>query len=395
VAALRYPLPRMNPLQLSAAEARRFLVSHLGLARPSGKGATAVRRVLAQLRSVQLDPLDAIGTNVDLVMLARVDGIARGEVWRHVYPGHGFEHFARERCLLPAAAFPWYRGRAMQAPWWRHDERESRVARDRVDAVLAEIRARGPVAARDLTDHGSIEPLDWGGWKGTAKTTSMAIEILWTRCEIVVSGRTENGAKLYDVPERALPAVADHHPDGELERWALADRVEAAGLLTRAGGASWSTLSEVRTSPLPEAMIAGGELLDVHVEGSSRRYLAPRRLLDGPKPRYDDRIRILGPLDPLLWDRNLVRTAFGFDYIWEVYKPAHLRKWGWYVCPLLDRDQLVGRIEARIAGHQLRVSKIWREADAELDLDKLRTALERHAEACGCRIVRMPARVRV
>ena len=58
---------------------------------------------------------------------------------------------------------------------------------------------------------------------------------------------------------------------------------------------------------------------------------------------YDDRVRILGPLDPLLWDRNLVHHVFDFEYVWEVYKPAHQRRWGWYVCPLLQRDRLIGR----------------------------------------------------
>ena len=56
----------------------------------------------------------------------------------------------------------------------------------------------------------------------------------------------------------------------------------------------------------------------------------------------------LAPLDPLCWDRDLLRTLFDFDYVWEVYVPEHKRRWGYYVLPILFGDRLVGRIEPRI-----------------------------------------------
>jgi len=211
------------PVTLTPAEIRRRLVAHLGLTR----SLPSARAVLHRLRCIQLDPLDVIGTNADLVVMARVDGARRGDVWRRLFPRHAFEHFAKERCILPAAAFPFYRrqGHRAQAPWWRHHEREARVPQRVVAAVLEEIRRRGPIAARDLNDHGSVAPIDWAGWRGTSKATSMALEILWTRCDIVVCGRTESGAKLFDVPERALgPAIAAAEPDEPFERWALRER---------------------------------------------------------------------------------------------------------------------------------------------------------------------------
>ncbi len=373
----------MASVTLTRAAARRLLVAHHGLARGVGRGARGVRAVLERLRCIQLDPLDAIGTNADLVVMARVDDACRGDVWRHLFPRHAFEHFAKERCILPAEAFPWYRaeGHIAQAPWWRHAERQQRVPPKLVAAVLEEIRTRGPVIARDLTDHGSVDPIDWSGWKGTARTTSMAIEILWTQCDIVVAGRTASGAKIYDVPDRALASRGTVQPVAGFARWAVRERVHAAGLLTRAGGSMWSMLSGVRTSPLIEEMIADGEVIEVELEDSPRRYLAVPGLLRA-KARYDDRVRILGPLDPLLWDRDLVRHIFGFDYVWEVYKPAPQRKWGWYVCPLLHRDRLVGRIEAHIDGDALVVKKLWLE-DKDVDRDAIDTALKRHAVRCG------------
>jgi uncharacterized protein YcaQ len=120
-------------IQLAREEARDYLLGHLGLRRAVHRDPVAL---LGALRMIQLDPLDAIGTNVDLVAFARVDGLGRGDVFRAVYPHHAFEHWAKERCLLPAAAFPWYRSRAQEASWWSHEERQRRLP----EGVLEEAR---------------------------------------------------------------------------------------------------------------------------------------------------------------------------------------------------------------------------------------------------------------
>jgi uncharacterized protein YcaQ len=72
-------------------------------------------------------------------------------------------------------------------------------------------------------------------------------------------------------------------------------------------------------------------------------------------------VSFLAPLDPLMWDRRLVKGLFGFDYIWEVYVPAAKRRHGYYVLPLLFGDRLVGRIEPRFerASGTLRIAGIW------------------------------------
>lgn len=373
---------------LTAARARSLLITHLGLAKSLGRGAKGTRAVLERLRCIQLDPLDVLGTNADLVVMARTEGVGRGEVWRHLFPDHAFEHFAKERCILPRRAFPYYRrhGHEAQTPWWQHGERERRVQPHLVKAVLDEVRERGPLTAKQITDHGSVEPLDWSGWKGTGKATSMALEILWTRCDLVVTGRTESREKIYDIPDRAFGELPP--PSEEFARWALRERVLAAGLLTRAGGSMWSMLRNVRTSGVVEEMIDAGEIVEVAIEDSPRRYLAAPSFLATKPVKPDDRVRILGPLDPLLWDRNLVQHVFDFEYVWEVYKPEHQRKWGWYVCPLLQGESLIGRIDARVDGNALVVKKLWLEGDA--DPDAIRIALERHAELCGAARVRMP-----
>lgn len=361
------------------------MVSQLGLARPQKeRGERAVRAMLDALRCVQLDPLDPMGTNADLVMFARVDGVNRGDLWRHTLPGAAFEHFAKERCLLPASAFPYYRNQAAETPWWRLGERLTKLPSGVIEAVRAEIEARGPISAKALEDRGQVAPMDWSGWKGTSRATSMAIEVLWTRCEVVVAAR-RGREKLWDVPARAL---TEHHavevPPGAFASWALRERVEAAGLLARKAGPWWSMLRELRTNGSIESRIDDGTLEEVAIEGLRGKYLAPAGFLERKIIPPDDRMRILGPLDPILWDRELVNGVFDFEYVWEVYKPAQERRWGWYVMPLYHRGQLVGRLEGRTVGETLVIDRVWREKGREFDEDALDAALERHALACGC-----------
>ncbi|MEM1416693.1 MAG: crosslink repair DNA glycosylase YcaQ family protein [Myxococcota bacterium] len=346
-------------------------------------------RLLAERRAIQLDPLDPIGTNPDLVAMARLR-LRRGDLFRHVYAGRpkgAFEHFAKERCLLPRSAFPAYRAQAVETPWWRLKQRKEKVTPALLDAVEAEIRERGPLGSRDLSDHGQVAPVDWSGWKSTSKAASMALSVLWTQCRVVVAGR-RRGGKVFDLPERALGELPAF--EGEFARWALGERVEAAGLLGKNQGPCWSMLAAARKTDLAETEVKAGRLEAVHV--GRRRYYAPAGFLDRSFREDDDgAMRLLGPLDPLLWDRRLVFDAFGFEYLWEVYKPAAKRRWDWYVMPLLHEGRLVGRLSARREDATLVVTGLWREGRS-LDRRALRAMLAEHAEACGLdAVARLPA----
>jgi uncharacterized protein YcaQ len=101
------------------------------------------------------------------------------------------------------------------------------------------------------------------------------------------------------------------------------------------------------------ALVKEGRLIPVQVEGlkgprfvlrEERGLLAePLRELEA----HDREVTLLAPLDPLVWDRRMLRDLFGFDYIWEVYTPERKRKYGYYVLPMLFGDRIVGRIEPR------------------------------------------------
>ena len=54
---------------------------------------------------------------------------------------------------------------------------------------------------------------------------------------------------------------------------------------------------------------------------------------------------VLAPLDNMLWDRELIRELFEFEYRWEVYKPVDERRYGYYVLPVLCGDRFIARFE--------------------------------------------------
>ncbi len=350
-----------DAIQLEPTRVREALVRWHGLDRiHHPQGAEGLRALLARRTCIQLDPLSPVATNADLVALARVDGLRVGDVYRHLMPGHAFDHFAKERCILPASAFAHYRDQAVRTPWWRLGSRMERVSPEVIAAVLDEVGRRGPITPEELTDRGRVQQLDWSGWKGTPRAVTMALEVLWTRCQVVVHSRVGK-RKRYSLPAASLGTAAAAPPRGDFSRWALLERVRAAGLLARAGGPMWSMLHDVRRSALPDALVAEGAVLQVTVRGSRRPYLCLPELLEQAPPEYDERMRPLGPLDSLIWDRKLVKHLWGFEYIWEVYKPAAKRRWGWYVMPLLHRGRLVGRFEGRAVDGALRVDRVWEE----------------------------------
>src|SRR5690606_1279467 len=149
------------------------------------------------------------------------------------------EHFSKERCLLPADRFPTWRDAARATPWWRSSERMRKLPPGVLDAVYDEVARRGPVAVADLAERGRTAPLDYSGWKGTPKLATLAVQVLWRQCRVVVCGREGRG-KVVDVPERALPQHTG--PGEDFARRVLLDRVRAAGLLGTHSGPHWSML---------------------------------------------------------------------------------------------------------------------------------------------------------
>jgi len=346
---------------VSAAVARRFLVLRHLLAPPRGLPAEpeSVLRVVDRLGSVQFDPLEVAGRNHDLVLLARVAGYRREWTDHWLYEDRRlYETYNKSLNIVPVAELPWYRH-----IWDRMRARHEAGAFDDhaplVEELLARMRDQGALLPRDV---GAREAIDWY-WRPTNQVRA----ILEALAEVGTIGiaRREGNLRVYDLAERLFPPeiLADHRPVREQQLHRFLARYRGNGLLGASGNQElWvgGTGYSADRAAMRAELIDAGSLFPVEVEGlkgqrfvvaEDRPYLdqAEDEVREGAAPGgVEPAVTFVAPLDPLCWDRDLLRRLFGFDYVWEVYVPAPKRRWGYYVLPILYGDRLVGRIEPRI-----------------------------------------------
>jgi uncharacterized protein YcaQ len=231
------------------------------------------------------------------------------------------------------------------------------------------------------------------------------MEALFVVGELGIS-RREGSRRFYDLMERLVPAdlLKTHASEVEQQRHRLLSRHRGVGLMAVGGAselvaATGSAADRVRTTA---ALVADGTLVPVAVEGfrEVRHVLADELpiLRKAARPvAAPASVSFLAPLDPLMWDRRLVRGLFGFDYIWEVYVPAPKRRHGYYALPLLFGARLVGRIEPRFerASGTLRIAGIWFEdgfgpMEEPGFVPALRKALDAYQRFIGAKTITWP-----
>jgi uncharacterized protein YcaQ len=375
-----------RPLAISRAVARRYLALHHRLAPPRSlpAGAAGVLAVFDRLGSIQFDPIEIAGRNHDLVLLARVADHRREVTDRLLYEDRVlYETYNKGLSLVPTADLPWYR-----VAWDRtrstHEREAFATHADLVDELLSRIRETGPMSSIDVEPRAAI---DWY-WRPTNQVRAI-LEALAESGILGLAGRDGNRRR-YDLVERLFPAdlLARAVPTRERYRHKLLSRFRAHGLLGRTGSAEiWYgtsprlasgddgglSLGAAGRRELLDDLVADGTLVAVEVEGvRGVRHLpaeflaeleqAEREVATGEPPGgVAPGVAFVAALDPLVWDRELLRSLYDFDYVWEVYVPAAKRRWGYYVLPVLFGDGLVGRIEPRIERREdtLRIVDVW------------------------------------
>ena len=365
--------------------------------------------VVGRLGSLQFDPLDVTGRNHDLILAARIDGYERAWTDGLLYGERRlFEAYNKGLSLLPTSELPWYR-----ISWERsladHEEAAFRDHGPLVEELLERIRGNGPLSPGDVEPRAAI---DWY-WRPTNQVRA----ILEALAEAGVLGlaRRDGNRRVYDLVERLFPArlLAERRPERDQRRHKLLSRYRAHGLLGRSGsGELWyGTAPDSRTragtpgSPTRAELLAelleAGELLPVGIDGvRGERFIVAGEAALLDTPTGDDGppgVAFLAPLDPFVWDREFLRSLYGFDYVWEVYVPLAKRRWGYYVLPILFGDRLVGRIEPRVDRRlgRLRVLDVWWEEGfdplaAQGFVDSFLEALVAHARFLGADRIVLP-----
>jgi uncharacterized protein YcaQ len=260
------------------------------------------------------------------------------------------------------------------------------IARDHADAIV-EMRAilseRGTVSNRDFAMSSRTRTQSYRGRKDSA----LALYYLWITGEVMTHHR-ERFERVYALTEAVAPAHLIRESDeAEADRFLIKKDVSFAGLarLNRAQDSYHRGVPFERAKQISKTMLADGEIIEVQVEGWKAIHyalgsdaallhdLSAGRVPKAWKPldtTTTDEVVFLAPLDQVS-ARGRAKVLFGFDYIWEVYKPEHQRKFGYYTLPMLWGDRLVARFDSKLdrATGTFVVLGLWLE-DAALGNDQ-------------------------
>ena len=295
---------------------------------------TKLPLAVERLGFLQADPIRSPARAQDLTLRHRVSGYRAGDLERR-YPelaieedffvNYGFLPRAIVDLMHPRAGLPrWPRTRAAQA-----------------SAVLEFVHERGVVHPREVDAefaHGRTR--NWFG--GSSRASTQLLDAMHYRGLLRIA-RRESGTRLYAVREPRAPAT---DPDAALDvlvgvvvqKYAPLPKRSLAELVGRLRHAApqWAgrrrAALERACARLPHAKAGGIEWYWPEGEDPS----AARAAEEG------DRVRLLAPFDPLVWDRRRFEIFWGWAYRFEAYVPAPKRVRGYYALPLLWRDDVIG-----------------------------------------------------
>lgn len=345
--------------------ARRFIMGKQGLwPGRRWQGSAGTEQAMRTMQYLQLDPLQITARSHDIQLHSRV---------LDYFPGQWEELTYRQRKFFDWGG--WLAVRPMEElPYWRvvmrreksgnyGDPRIAQMGREHAEAI-AEMRTilqeRGTVSNRDFAMATRKRTQSYRGRKDSA----LALYYLWRTGEVMTHHR-ENFERVYALTEAVAPAhLICESDETATDRFLLKKEISFNGLalLSRNAEAFHGRGEPDQAArKLSDTMLAEGEIIEVQVKGWKKPHYALRSdaeilgdLSAGRVPEEwtplatttSQEVVFLAPLDPIS-ARGRAKVLFGFDYVWEVYKPVDKRKFGYYTMPILWGDSLVARFDSK------------------------------------------------
>ena len=316
-------------MRLNLDDLRRYAVART-LFKP-----TTLMRAIDRLGFVQADPLRAPARAQDLTLRHRVAAYQAGDLQRR-YPTLALEEdFFVNYGFLPRATQALLHPRQARLQW-------PPARQAQAEQLRAHVAAQGVVHPRDVAaafDHGTVAT--WFGGNARASTE-------------LLDGMREGGTRLYALPSSADAPVLP-----------LAQRLDA---LVQLIVNLYAPLPQASFQQLVGYLGMGGPAWKAACREAGKRVWAQlgHAVVDGvhwgwpvdeqpgsKRWRLDDRVRLLAPFDPVVWDRRRFELLWGWRYRFEAYTPAAKRQLGYYAMPLLWRGQVIGWGNLAVADGQL------------------------------------------
>lgn len=381
-----------NKATISKEAARSYLVNYHNLNRARAfEGKDGILKCFEQIKSIQYDPLDVVGRNPDLVLQSRVKGYKPEMLYELLYRQHDLlDGFDKEMCIYSTSEFTSFariRSSCGESAKRTLAYRGQTDALDILDEVRAHIRQHGSTSSKDISI-GESRASRWGH----KKLSSAALDYLYCTGELSVNDK-KGVQKYYDFTENVIPKENlnknEFLTDDEFLDWYVKRRIKCVGLLWNKKGGAWlgHYLYDNKTrEQIINRLVENQELKTVYIEGiNAPFYYLPEAECFFITFEDKNYVRFLAPLDNMLWDRELVRKVFDFDYSWEVYTPVIKRKFGYYVLPVLYGNDLIARFEPEKCkkGEPFTIKKWWWEPGVTVTddmLEHIHRAIEDFAE---------------
>lgn len=393
-------------LTVDIQTARRFILGKQGLwPGRRWRGPRGIEKAIRAMEYLQLDPLQIIARAQDIALHARVLDYQPGLWEKATYQQRKFFDWGGWLALRPMDELPHWRVVMRHerdlAPSMRKLAREHAKTIQEMRELLQQ---RETVSNRDFDMATRKRTQSYRGRKDSA----VALYYLWRTGEVMTHHR-EKFERVYALTERvAPPEFIGENEEAEVDRFLIHKEISHHGLLRtkhirdyflRYASGRWdaSALPNGTAQRIVTGLLADGDVIEVNVNGWKENYYAlgsdAKILTDigaGRTPKawmpFDstaqDEVIFLSPLDQVC-ARGRAKGLFDFDYVWEVYKPEHLRKYGYYVMPILWGDRLVARFDSKLdrGTNTFVILGLWLE-------DKALGKSEAFAEALGRSFVR-------
>lgn len=369
----------MDKINISKDEAKRFLVNYQGLSKLHANGnKEGIESYVKKVGCIQFDPLNVVGRNPDLVMQSRIKDYSPEMLDELLYTDRILiDGWDKMMSIYLTSDWP-YMKRIRQ----QHVEenirimtyRESTESLTYLERVKATIENEGAKFSREI-NFGGIEK---GRWSSN-KYSNIALDHLFHMGEIGIL-KKKNNQKCFDLIEKLLPKqlldIEDpFSSEDEFLKWYIKRRISSIGMLWSRNGGGWlghCISDKKKRDRIMSELMDEESIFQVNVEGVKEPlYTQKKNLIDLQNNQNieNKEIRILAPLDNLLWDRGLIESIFNFKYSWEVYVPESKRKYGYYVLPILYGENIIARFEPmkNIVGEPFQIKNWWWEEGVDIN----------------------------